>query len=167
MSIFLSLLGATPPLETTSDTNQSSWPIWSLMFILVLVVVIITAATASNQRNNDLQKRIDEALSQKVVLICCPVCGCRELAFVAEYRREIGLRIARDIALLGVLAMLIKDFVDIFQMKASSWGDGWFVAGIITLGLLALYLHIRILITESQSHVQAICRDCGFSWRYQ
>lgn len=164
MNYFLALLDATPPLITTSDDKQFPW---AVMFIFALVVIFIAVAAIFRGKNDNERKKTDEAPSQKVVLICCPVCGCRELAFVSEYHREIGLHLARDLALLGILGMLIKDFIDILQTKASNWGDGWFIAGFVLLALLALFLHIKILISESRSHIQAICRDCGFTWEYQ
>lgn len=105
--------------------------------------------------------------------IKCPHCKSQNLTFVSEYHKALILRIIRNV-LIAIAAMLIilnTYFVIQDQLsdnKAYKYIDSWsepsFVAVICILLMIGIGLTIFINITESKTHVRAICRDCGNVW---
>lgn len=93
--------------------------------------------------------------------IVCPVCGSREIAFITEYHKYIGLKIVNYI-LIGILAVFV--YARIYDAMRNIESDAFTTAIIIVLGILVIGFQIGILIGESKTNVQAICRDCGNIW---
>lgn len=93
--------------------------------------------------------------------ICCPQCGSRNLAFVGEYHKCLGLRIASYI-ILGFLAVLCYGHLwDFVRGVGSDTMHTFFTA---CFAIAFIVLQIIILVNESKTHAKAICRDCGQIW---
>ena len=96
--------------------------------------------------------------------ITCPRCGSRELAFVTEYHKAIGCRIFSMI-LSGVLIMLLvllaTQSINANPANSNAEGLGSLIA---VLAIVLAFVKIIQFSTESQTHVQAICKDCGHLW---
>ena len=102
---------------------------------------IFTTPFISSQGNYDLPTPIT-----------CPRCHSRELAFVTEYHKAIGTRIV----FFFLLAITLFCFF-------SSLQEGGLVVAIV-LGLVAFVVYICVLLEESKTHVQGICKNCGHLW---
>ena len=88
--------------------------------------------------------------------ITCPHCRSKELAFVTEYHKAIGTRIA-FIFIMGIALFCLF----------STFGDNKIFGGIIyavIFGLIAFIVYICVLLEESKTHVQGICKNCGHLW---
>lgn len=104
--------------------------------------------------------------------ITCPQCGRREIAFVTEYHKCIGLRIARNACLIlsiSILYLLFSPAVLCVAGSAAGSSTNYFRPGAIyvipiLLILAAIITSIFIYIIERKTHIQAICRDCGHLW---
>lgn len=88
--------------------------------------------------------------------IICAHCRSNNLAFVTEYHREIGLQIFAFIV--GILTAILALYVFSSQRYDNS------LVVLIFLALLFVALEIIILINESKTHVECICKDCGHTW---
>lgn len=116
-----------------------------------------------NQENDGL----DELVDKKIVLenpnykpIICPRCGSRNIAFVTEYHKAIAAKII--LYLLAVV--IIFNSVDmIVRGITTENADASLIVEIVLL-LIAFGLAIRVIIEESKTHVQGICRNCGVLW---
>ena len=87
--------------------------------------------------------------------ILCPHCKSRNIAFVTEYHKEIVLHIFAFIA--GILAVIFG--INVFYGRNdSSIGVFIFFAAVF------LFIEIAILTSESKTHVECICKDCGHTW---
>ncbi len=93
--------------------------------------------------------------------ICCPQCGSRNLAFVGEYHKYLGTRIASYIVL-GVLAFLCYGHFWDFLHGGTSHSTHTFFTACFAIAFIVL--QIVILVNESKTHTKAICRDCGHIW---
>lgn len=96
----------------------------------------------------------------RYMAIICPKCGSKEIAFVTEYHKCLGARISLAITatlfpLLCIFAIVLLGFYEargIIALLGFLFGTG-----IITS-------IICIIVIESRTHVQAICRNCGNLW---
>ena len=86
--------------------------------------------------------------------ITCPHCQKRNLAFVTEYHKVIGGRI-------GLVILLAFTILSYFVALKDEPGV-FFVSAV--LAIVSLIVYISILVEESHTHVQAICKDCGYIW---
>ena len=89
--------------------------------------------------------------------ILCPRCRSWNLAFITEYHKCIWARII----LLGLLTISAVSLVSFFTGKEDSLG----IAFILLVP--EAFLAILIFITESKTHVQCVCRDCGNVWLHK
>lgn len=88
--------------------------------------------------------------------ITCPRCKSRELAFVTEYHKAIGTRLCFFFFLaLSLFCLLLS-----FQEKGAEGAITFTVA----FGLFAIAMYICVLMEESKTHVQGICKNCGNLW---
>lgn len=102
---------------------------------------------------------------QQIKPITCPRCGSRELAFVTEYHKATCCRIFSMIiaALFTFLsALLIYQFLEDPLNLPSDIMTFGAIDTLLGCGLLILKIFQYFI--ESQTHVQAICRDCGRLW---
>lgn len=102
-------------------------------------------------------------LKPKIQSIKCPNCGSVELAFVTEYHRAIGTKIISSILFLIATGTLLSVLISLIT-KTKTEADGVFIAIIFICYIMALFCRCIAYITESKTHVQAICRDCGNIW---
>lgn len=95
--------------------------------------------------------------------ITCPKCGCSEIAFVTEYHKCLAARI-----IFSLIAILLPAFCcAIFFTEGSIFAiarDGISTMIIIFSVIGLLVTKLLIIIIESKTHVQAICRNCGKLW---
>lgn len=93
--------------------------------------------------------------------ITCPRCGKREIAFVTEYHQSIACRIVCAI----LTGIIIGFLFSVFETTSSGFQINRDKVAIVVLLLFVLVI-IKIVqyFIESQTHVQAICRDCGCLW---
>ena len=93
--------------------------------------------------------------NEKFTPIMCPHCKSKNLAFVTEYHKSIGGRILFSLLLtvsIALLLFLFKDYTEILMVL-------YIVATILTL-ITGIY----VVVVESETHIQCICKDCGFDW---
>lgn len=105
----------------------------------------------------------EDSTAPKLQPIKCPICGSVELAFVTEYHRAIGTKIVSLILFLIATAALISAVISMIT-KAQTEMDGATLSIIIIGYVMALFCKSIAYITESKTHVQGICRDCGNIW---
>jgi DNA-binding XRE family transcriptional regulator len=93
--------------------------------------------------------------------LCCPHCGKTDLAFVTEYHKSYGARIAKFI--FGFLAIIFGlEYFAALISSSSAIDDR--LAGIIFFAVAFLTAQGVQEHIESRTHVQAICKDCGHLW---
>ena len=94
--------------------------------------------------------------------ITCPHCGSRELAFVTEYHQAVGCRIISGIAAIVFLFSVLPTLSNFFNPGTTAVNDstGW----IVVSALVFVTAKLAQYFTESQTHVQSICKDCGHLW---
>lgn len=88
--------------------------------------------------------------------IVCPICGSVSLAFVTNAHKAIAAKIG---ALVSLFFFVYFSFIAITNSNQNE--D--FGKAVIAFVVYAVF-QIYIFITESTTHVQAICRDCGHIW---
>lgn len=99
-------------------------------------------------------------LPTQVKPITCPQCGSTELAFVTHYKKEIILKI---ICLLCTFVALYAFAMHILPAIITDHSPQ-FIPIFIIFSILAIVFWIGALIRESETHVQAICKNCGHIW---
>lgn len=88
--------------------------------------------------------------------IFCSRCGSLNLAFVTEYHKCLGARICQ-LLLAGIIL-----FAVLTNIGSKEWDDVLIVS-FFSLALI-FFIQIAIIIAESKTHVQCVCRDCGNVW---
>ena len=106
-------------------------------------------------------------LKKQLNPIICPICGSEELAFVPEYHKSVGYRIACVISLLFCLisaGMIIKDLLSTtnVEIQEANMLTNIFLFAFGVVFFLVFY--IVIIAIEHRTHIKAICRDCGYIW---
>lgn len=86
--------------------------------------------------------------------IICPICGNEEIAFVSENHKCIGVRIFQLVLI--IIALTIATYC---KWKLKSTG---YIALVFSIPMLITQAYIYC--TESRSHVQCICKECGYVW---
>lgn len=97
----------------------------------------------------------------------CPVCGKQELAYVPEYHKCVGTRIA--IGLFKLLAWGCFILTIIRTLNGITIGEAMeidteFLPGIFIFLSAALILKGFVFDEESRTHIQGICKNCGHIW---
>lgn len=119
--------------------------------------------------------------------ITCPRCGSKEIAFVSEYHKAWALRIIKFILITIIIGLLISIFPNLLE-KISTQAESYGVIDNIQSGsgtpsniettnpinnkiafliisALGLFcVETTIQRTESKTHIQCICKDCGNHW---
>ena len=97
--------------------------------------------------------------------ITCPRCGSRELAFVTEYHKAIGCRVFATLLTGFLIVLFVIIFGQTFTNATNPSDDvistvfiAFLVGGILAIVKIAQHS------IESQTHIQAICKDCGHLW---
>lgn len=111
--------------------------------------------------NENRQDNEREELTTVGHPICCPNCMSKNISFVAEYHKYLGLRIACYI-LFGILAALIYGHIWDFVKNQKS--DPLHITASICCTILIIIFEIIIAAGEQRTHIKAICRDCGKIW---
>ena len=119
--------------------------------------------------------------------ITCPRCGSKEIAFVSEYHKAWGLRIIKFILIaiiIGLLISMLPNLLEKISTQAESYGvidniqsgSGTpsniektnpinnKIAFLIISALGLFCVETTIQRTESKTHIQCICKDCGNHW---
>lgn len=86
--------------------------------------------------------------------IVCPHCKSKELAFVSEAHKAIVARIFE------LIVIFLSAIIILYVAKDLDSA----VVLLITFAMLILSLRIYIFYTESKTHVQCICKECGNLW---
>lgn len=92
----------------------------------------------------------------------CPVCGGIDLAFVTEYHKASGAAMMAKICKGFSIVALVAAAWDLFQQNTENIDSYLLVAILFGIGNLIFDAIKRS--TESKTHVQAICKDCGHLW---
>jgi hypothetical protein len=103
-----------------------------------------------NSQNNNQDNK------QQYVPIRCPVCGNLELAYVTEYHKCVGTRVAMMLSIILTIISLIDYITRTKESVLISW--------IIIFSILALILYGIIQYIESKTHVKVICPKCCHQW---
>lgn len=92
--------------------------------------------------------------------IRCPRCGSSNLEFVTEYHKCIWLRIV-----VTILVVLLGVFVVRYLTASISGRNGADdMRAILIIAVFYILFQLSVWLTESKTHVQGICRDCGNIW---
>lgn len=102
-------------------------------------------------------------LPTQVKPITCPRCGSTELAFVTHYKKELLLRIACLICAIISLFIFITNIAPSVFIPSSSLAPKDTISFFI-FAVFAIIFWIGILLRESETHVQAVCKNCGNIW---
>lgn len=98
-----------------------------------------------------------ENVTTQIKPIICPICGNYELSFVTDYHKSIWLKLVNNIILILLFITIIINFSKIISGEID-------LTIIILLVSIYTLLNIVIYLTESKTHVKAICRQCGHIW---
>ena len=105
---------------------------------------------------------------RKLERIICPICKSPSVAFVTEYHKAIGWRVFLFIVnfiFTIILIAAIADVVNVEDLENPLKEFFHNISPILTIYvILFLVSKFNISLQESQTHVQAICRDCGNLW---
>lgn len=104
--------------------------------------------------------------------IFCPCCRSMRVEFVTEYHRALGLRFLRKVLrffLYGFLIFFVLNLLPLASfneeiIEAVIKEESFSVLMIILLALGSSLCSLMIFLTESKTHIKAICRDCGNLW---
>ncbi len=83
----------------------------------------------------------------------CPRCKSKEIAIITEYHKANWARCLLTLFILitGILAIL-------------AYGKENFTNILLVGGISILAVQIYIADVESKTHIQCICKDCGWIW---
>lgn len=90
----------------------------------------------------------------------CPHCGSTRIEFLTEYHRCIGLRVICIIC----AALFVFFFVGHLFSMPTGENREFSIAAMCIAGFFVVAFLIAVWITESKTHIQGICRDCGNIW---
>jgi len=108
----------------------------------------------NNEENNN-------KLTTTGVPICCPNCKSKNISFITDYHKCVGLRIVCEILIVLLLFFSAKLIInDILKEESAPI----FIVGTIVCAILYVGFKISIYLTEQRTHAKAICRDCGNIW---
>lgn len=101
--------------------------------------------------------------------IACPHCRSQNLAFVAEYHKELGLRGFESflqiflwfIIIIGIAQNILPSLPNFEFDLEELWP---FIIASIILYIAKKIIQHRIIVAESKTHIQSICKDCGHFW---
>ena len=93
--------------------------------------------------------------------LTCPRCGSLKLEFVTEYHKCILARIFATLLLIGTC---ISAWTVLLNHLLNT-DDGGISTFFIIISITAYFLiQCYIFFTESKTHVQGVCRNCGNIW---
>ena len=99
--------------------------------------------------------------------ITCPRCGSRELAFVTEYHKALFAKALSVVLILCIVfTFLFQDFENIFYIIDNSKKNSPNILPYIIYIIFLAFIKIFEYITESRTHIQVICKDCGNQWLF-
>lgn len=106
------------------------------------------------------QQNLDDVRPQLFTPITCPHCKSREIAFVSEYHVSIVDRIIEILLLIAFIPLAI------ISISKITTGEAAGTPALLLVIVIVLYIIVRsnLQITESKTHVQCICKDCGHLW---
>ncbi len=92
--------------------------------------------------------------------VICPKCGSVHIEFVTEYHKCIWLRL-----LVSILVILMGYFLLNYITSAINGANGYdYLRGLIIVAIFYIIFQLSVWLTESKTHVQGVCRDCGNIW---
>ena len=119
--------------------------------------------------------------------ITCPRCGGTSVEFVSEYHKCIWLKFFRNLFLIAAIAffvlylfLFLQNMTDIFAAVVKAIEENItsdrnpnqligtydiFLYLAAALVVVSFIMQIVIYFAERRTHVQGICRDCGYIWR--
>lgn len=96
----------------------------------------------------------------------CPHCCGNNLAFITEYHKSVVGRLFATIFLAVTIFLLIDSatfyLAQVIKLKSNAELEN--VGTIFTCALLYVCTKTMYTATESKTHIQAICKDCGNHW---
>ena len=95
--------------------------------------------------------------------IKCKNCSSKNIAIISEFHKEWGLRILNTF--FKNLLFFISAFTIWNTIKNKQLSTG--ILAIIVLALVIFIINTYIIISESKSHVQIVCKDCGHVWLHE
>ena len=108
--------------------------------------------------------------------IHCPICGRREIAYVSEHHVAFGWRLIEKILKVVLFICVLSFISDAFDIlsyeiqsalsssKRSSPDQGNSLTIAIFTFIFICIAHANRLSVESKTHVQCICKECGYTW---
>lgn len=90
----------------------------------------------------------------------CPHCGSTHIEFVTEYHKCIWLRL-----LVAILVVIMSIFLVRYLIAEIGGADSSDeMQRLVIFAVLYVLFQLAVWITESKTHIQGICRDCGNIW---
>lgn len=103
----------------------------------------------------------------KIQPITCPHCGSRELAFITEYHKALFAKLLSAVFVaIIIFTFFVQDFEYIFIYSLTDTKYEFDGSKYIALGIALFFTKIGEYITESRTHIQVICKDCGNQWLF-
>ena len=169
LSHSINLLDVTPPVYTTSDkTNNSFFNPVSITILIIIGVVLLLIGISIFLRFKEKQMNSDmkgiESLTTTVInykAVTCPCCGSQNIEFVTEYHKCI---LAKILACLFLIGAIVFTFFQVknYMLNTDDGGSNTFFMIVFIVGYFLIQCYI--FFTESKTHVQAVCRNCGNIW---
>ncbi len=94
--------------------------------------------------------------------ILCPQCGSTKIEFVTEYHKHIWLRAITYIPAIIFIIFLIQYIISRINLTFKDYTD---LVIAITAAVFYIGLQIAVWFGESKTHIQGVCRDCGYIWQ--
>jgi hypothetical protein len=85
--------------------------------------------------------------------IICPHCDKRNIAIITEYHKANWAHCLQMLCIL-ITAMLLLGYI----------GQEAFIGIAIAGGFVIIGIQCYIAYVESKTHIQCICKDCGYVW---
>lgn len=95
----------------------------------------------------------------------CPHCCGNNLAFITEYHKSVFGRLFARIFLAIVIFLLFDSGITYLgELLTESDPEFQNIGALLVFALLYVCSTIIYSVTESKTHIQAICKDCGNHW---
>ncbi len=149
-----------------ANTNTIVLICMAVLFVIGLVFIIIWTVSAHKKKtqymywNSSTFGQSTNSSAHQLTVVTCPKCGSKNFEFVSEYHRCVWQRAFLFVPAIVFLIFIVKYFADLILSEDSTMD---LVVAIVCAVIFAI-LQISIWLTESKTHIQGVCRDCGNIW---
>lgn len=167
MNNLLNQLNSAAEPVNNPDNLPEGLVIVVMIFIGVIIVITLIMLVLNHKFRGKLETPHNVAVNnstdeenKQTIAVRCPRCGSLHIEFVTEYHKCVWLRLIASalIVLIGIFAIsYLADTILGIEDK----GD---MILLIFTTMSYLLIQVAVYYTESKTHVQGVCRDCGNIW---